>query len=170
MAQTTAAAQKPVKIGYASVNYILSQMPEAKNIQKQLDEYEKQLTASLQTQYQEFQKKMEDYQKVGNTLLPEIRQQRETELRDLQTRIQQSERDAQGLLQKKEGDLLEPAYKKIQDNIDAVSKEQNYTHVLNSEVAGVPTLLYVADESNDISNLVLKKMGITPKEAANAQR
>ena len=171
MAQTTTAATpKQVKIGYASVNYILSQMPEYKQIEKQLVEYEKQLTTQLQSQYQEFQQKMETYQKTGQTLLPEIRQQKENELRDLQARIEQNQRDAQGLIQKKEGDLLEPAYKKIQDNIDAVSKENNYSHVFNSEVAGVPTLLYVSDESNDISNLVLKKMGITPKEAANAKK
>ena len=173
MAQTTAATPKPVKIGYASVNYILSQMPEYKQIEKQLVEYEKQLTSQLQTQYQEFQQKMEAYNKTGNTLLPEIRQQKETELRDLQARIEQNQRDAQGLIQKKESDLLAPAYDKIQNNIDVVAKDNNFTHVLNSEVAGVPTLLYVADETQDISNLVLKKMGVTPKEAAtntNAQK
>lgn len=169
MAQT-AATPKPTKIGYASVNYILSQMPEYKQIEKQLVEYEKQLTSQLQTQYQEFQQKMEAYNKTGQTLLPEIRQQKETELRELQGKIEQSQRDAQNLIQKKESDLLAPAYDKIQNNIDVVAKENNYSHVLNSEVAGVPTLLFVADETQDISNLVLKKMGVTPKEAANTQK
>ncbi|AHM61746.1 hypothetical protein D770_17470 [Flammeovirgaceae bacterium 311] len=169
MAQT-AAAPKPVKIGYASVNYILSQMPEYKQIEKQLVEYEKQLTSQLQNQYQEFQQKMEAYNKTGQTLLPEIRQQKETELRELQGKIEQSQRDAQNLIQKKESDLLAPAYDKIQNNIDVVAKENNFSHVLNSEVAGVPTLLFVADETQDISNLVLKKMGVTPKEVTNAQK
>ncbi|MBW3545397.1 MAG: OmpH family outer membrane protein [Bacteroidetes bacterium] len=169
MAQT-AATPNQVKIGYASVNYILSQMPDYKQIEKQLVEYEKQLSTQLQTQYQEFQTKMDTYQKTSGTMLPEIRQQKEGELRDMQTRIEQFQRDAQGLIQKKESDLLAPAYDKIQNNIDAVAKENNFTHVLNSEVAGVPALLYVSDESNDISNLVLKKMGITPKEATTTQK
>ena len=166
----TAATPKQVKIGYASVNYILSQMPEYKQIEKQLVEYEKQLSTQLQTQYQEFQQKVDVFQKTSGTMIPEIRQQKEKELGDMQTRLEQFQRDAQGLIQKKEADLLAPAYDKIQNNIDAVAKENNYTHVLNSEVAGVPTLLYVADESQDLSKLVLKKMGITPKEVTDAKK
>ena len=157
---------KPVKIGYASVNYILSEMPEYKQIEQQLSEYEQQLSKDLQSRYQEFQQKATQYQQSAETMLPEIRQQKETELRDLQARLEKSQRDAQQLIQQKEVTLLDPAYKKIQDNIDAVAAENGYSHVLNSEVAGVPTLLYVADETNDISLLVLKKMGITPKQQA----
>ncbi|WP_017730022.1 OmpH family outer membrane protein [Nafulsella turpanensis] len=155
---------KPIKIGYASVNYILSEMPEYKQIEQQLMEYEKQLSNQLQSQYQELQTKATTYQQSAETMLPEIRQQKETELRELQGRIEKFQRDAQQLIQKKEADLLAPAYDKIQKNIDVVAAENNYTHVLNSEVAGVPTLLFVSDQSHDISNLILKKMGITPTQ------
>ena len=160
---------KPVKIGYASVNYILSEMPEYKQIEQQLTEYEQQLSKDLQTKYQELQQKVTAYQQSAETMLPEIRQQKETELRDLQMKLEKSQRDAQQLIQQKEATLLDPAYQKIQSNIDAVAAENGYTHVLNSEVAGVPTLLYVSDESNDISLLVLKKMGITPTQQAQGQ-
>lgn len=155
---------KPAKIGYASVNYILSEMPEYKQIEQELSEYEKQLSNQLQSQYQELQTKANTYQQSAQTMLPEIRQQKETELRELQARVEKFQRDAQQLIQQKEATLLDPAYQKIQSNIDVVAADNGYTHVLNSEVAGVPTLLFVADESNDISLLVLKKMGITPKE------
>lgn len=153
---------KPVKIGYASVNYILSEMPEYEEIEQALVEYEKQLSNQLQSQYQDFQQKATSYQQSAESMLPAVRQQKEAELRELQARIEKSQRDAQQMIQKKEADLLEPAYKKIQSNIDLVAAEHQFTHVLNSEVAGVPTLLYVSDESDDISGLVLKKMGITP--------
>ena len=159
---------KQPKIGYASVNYILSEMPEYKQIEQELTEYEKQLSNQLQSQYQELQTKANTYQQSGQTMIPEVRQQKETELRELQTRIEKFQRDAQQLIQQKEATLLDPAYKKIQENIDKVAADNGYTHVLNSEVAGVPTLLYVADESNDISLLVLKQMGITPKEQTAA--
>lgn len=158
---------KPIKIGYASVNYILSEMPEYEEIEQALVEYEKQLSNQLQQQYQDFQQKATNYQQSAETMLPEIRQQKETELRELQGRLEKSQRDAQQMIQKKEADLLEPAYQKIQNNIDLVAAENNYSHILNSEVSGVPTLLYVSDESSDISNLVLKKMGITPPAPQN---
>lgn len=153
-----------VKIGYASVNYILSQMPDYEQIEKEMQDYEQQLSNELQNQYQELQQKANKYQQSAETMLPEVRQQRETELRELQGRIEKFQRDAQQRIQKKEADLLAPAYDKIQQNIDAVAAENGFSHVLNSEVAGVPTLLYVSDEKNDISNLVLRKMGITPQE------
>jgi outer membrane protein len=151
------------KIGYASVNYILTQMPEYESIEKEMQDYEQQLSNELQSQYQELQQKANKYQASAETMLPEVRQERETELREMQGRIERFQREAQQRIQRKESDLLAPAYEKIQTNIDAVAKENGFSHVLNSEVAGVPTLLYVSDESNDISNLVLKKMGITPQ-------
>jgi outer membrane protein len=167
-AQAQAQNAAPVKIGYASVNYILQAMPEAKQIDQQLQEYEKQLSNQLQTQAQEIQNKYAEYQKAAPTMLPEIRQQKEQELNNLQQQAQEFQRKAQVLVQQKEAALLDPVYTKIQDNIDAVAKENGYSHILNTEVAGVPTLLYVASDGDDISNMVLKKMGVTPPAAEQA--
>lgn len=161
--------QNGVKIGYASVNYILQAMPDAKNVDQQLQEYEKQLTTQIQNKAAEMQRKYEDYQKNAAGMLPEVRQKSESELRNLQAELQKSQQEAQLIIQQKESQLLEPIYQKIQDNIDAVAKENGYSHILNTEVAGVPTLLYVANEGGDISNLVLKKMGITPPATAQEQ-
>lgn len=153
-----------VKIGYASVNYILTQMPDYETIEQQMQEYEQQLSNELQSKYQELQQKANQYQQAAETMTQEARQQKETELRELQGRLEQFQRDAQQRIQKKESELLAPAYEKIQTNIDKVAAANGFSHVLNSEVSGVPTLLYVANEDNDISNLVLKEMGITPPE------
>jgi outer membrane protein len=69
-------------------------------------------------------------------------------------------------LQRKSGELLEPVFEKIQNAIDAVAKANGYTHVFNSgqPEAGLNILLYARDEDN-ISDLVLKQLGITPPPA-----
>jgi outer membrane protein len=56
-------------------------------------------------------------------------------------------------------------YEKIQTAIDEVAKANGYTHIFNSQLdVGVSILLY-AREEDDISDLVLKQLGITPPPA-----
>jgi outer membrane protein len=71
-------------------------------------------------------------------------------------------------LQKKQVQLLQPAYDKIQTAINDVAKENGYTHVLSSDAGAFAILLYATEDSN-ITNLVLNKLGIEPpaQEANN---
>ncbi len=57
-------AQDQLKIGYTNVDYIMSQLPEAKSIQKELEDYQTQLTTQIQTKVQDFQKRAGEYQKM----------------------------------------------------------------------------------------------------------
>jgi outer membrane protein len=57
--------------------------------------------------------------------------------------------------------LLQPAYDKIQGAINDVADENGYTHVFSSDAGAFAILLYAKDESN-ITDLVLKKLGIEP--------
>ena len=58
---------------------------------------------------------------------------------------------------------MKPINKKVSDALEAVVKENSFTHVFN---VGVPQagldILYYVDPAFDISNLVLKKLGVEP--------
>ena len=56
---------------------------------------------------------------------------------------------------------LQPVFDKIGTAIEQVAKENSYTHVFNLAVGGQSILLYAREEDN-VSNLVLKKLGIDP--------
>lgn len=156
-------AQAPLKIGFTNVDYILSQLPEAKQIESEYKAYEAQLQKQLQSKIQEFQQKVEKFQKEAATMAEAVRNDKQEELQNMQASIEKFQRDAEQSLQKKQLDLFQPAYDKIQKTIDVVSKEEGFTHVFSSDAGGMPVLLY-ASEENNISDLVLKKMGVTPKE------
>ncbi len=156
-------AQTAMKIGYADVDYILSQMPESKEVESELQSTNTQLQNQLQAKYQEYEQKLAAYQQGAATMLDAVRQEKETELAQLQQRMQKFQQDAQASLQKKTAELMEPLYTKVGNNIEAVAKEMGYTHILNGQVGGIDVVLY-ADEKFDISDAVLKKMGITPTE------
>lgn len=149
--------QAQTKIGYFDVQYVLPQMPEFKTAQSELETFGGQLEKELKRQETEFKQKYDIYIKEGNGLPESVRAAREKELADLQQNIQKFQTDAQRQIQEKESKLLAPIYKKIEDNINVVAKEGNYTYIIRIE-----SLLFEKPENN-ISDTVLKKMGITPQ-------
>ena len=171
-AATTAAAPRataatPIKIGYTSMDYLLGQVPEAKDIQNQLTIQRTQLENESQRMTKEFQEKLQVYEKGGAQMSEIIRADREKELQGLQGRIQEFQKSAESTLQQKYQQLVSPVLQKIQKNIDAVAKENGYSHVFNLDAgAGTAVILLYAPEDGNISELVLKKMGVTPKPAA----
>lgn len=168
---TTAATTSnsgPLKIGYTSVEYVLSQMPESKQIETDLKAYSTQLENQLKSKYQDYQTKAEAYQKGAATMTDVVKADKEKELTGLQQSIQEFQRSADQSLQQKQQALLKPALDKLQKTIDAVANENGYTYVLNSDGAS-PVLLH-GPKDGDISDLVLKKMGVTPGAAAAAPK
>lgn len=150
-----------LKIGYTNADYILSLMPEAKQIESDLTAYETQLQNQLQSKYQEFQTKAATYQETAESMIDAVRADKEAELQNMQQEIQKFEQQAQNSLANKRNQLISPAYEKIGTAIEQVSLENGYTHVFSSGSPGVSVLLYAREEDN-ISDLVLKKLGIDP--------
>ena len=155
------------KIGYADVDYIFSQLPEAKQIDTELKSTQTQLKNQIDSKYQEFQKKLADYQANLNTMLDAVRQNTERELQQMQQNIEKLQQDAQTTIQAKQTQLMEPVYKKVGKGIEDVAKENGFTFILNQQIGGLDVILY-GDEKMDISDLVLKKLGVTPKPATAA--
>lgn len=165
LAATSAKAQAPLKIGYTDVQYVLAQMPESKQIESDLKTYNGQLKAQLDSKTGELETKYKTYQQGEATMTDIVKADKQKELQGLQQSIQEFQRSAEQSLQQKQQTLLKPALDKLQKTIDLVANENGFTYVFNSDGGGSPLLLH-APKDGDISDLVLKKMGITPGAAA----
>lgn len=156
-------AQTSVKIGWTNVQYILQSLPDAKEIQTKLNTERAQYEKLFNEKLAEGQKLMEDYQKNAATMSAVIKADKEKSLQNKQQELQELQQNSETAIQAKQQELLTPVMDKIQTAIDAVAKENGYTFVLNSEsdFGGSPVLL-VAPDSDNITNLVLKKLGVTP--------
>ena len=165
LAATSAQAQAPLKIGYTDVQYVLAQMPESKQIESDLKAYNTQLEGQLKSKSAELETKYKDYQKGEATMTDIVKADKQKEMQGMQQSIQEFQQSAQQSLQQKQQTLLKPALDKLQKNIDVVANENGFTYVFNSDGGGSPLLLH-APKEGDISDLVLKKMGITPGAAA----
>lgn len=153
----------PVKIGYVDVDYIFSQMPDSKVIDAELKSTQTQLKNTIDSKVADFQKKLADYQANPN-MLPAVKANTERELQQLQSNIEQLQQDAQSSLQTKQNTLMAPVFAKVGDAIEATAKENGFTFVLSQQIGGLDVILY-GDEKLDISDLVLKKLGVTPQPA-----
>ena len=163
----SAQAQQPTqKIGYADWEYIFSQMPEAKQIDAELKTHGTQLESSLSAKRQELEAKYKAYQGMPVTTSDVIKADKERELQSLQENIQKFSTDAQTSYQKKQGDLMQPVFVKVGKAIEDVAKENGYSFILNPQLGPGSDILLFSDEKYDISDLVLKKLGVTPTPGA----
>lgn len=155
-------AAPATKIGYTNVDYILGMMPESKQIQSELETYKKQLDNQLQGKVKELQDKYQAYQKGSSMMNDVVKADKEKELQNLNEQVEEFQKNAESSMQKKQMALLSPVLDKVQKSIDKVAKANGYRYIFSSDAGiGQPVLLYGPDEDN-ISDLVLKDLGITP--------
>ena len=122
-----------------------------------MEAFSKTVQDELKKMSDEFETKLAAYQKNQATMSDAIKDLREKELRDMQTRIQEFQENAQENARNKEQELLKPIIEKAKSTISTVAKEGGYTYVFDSS-PGTP-LLYKPDGDN-IMGAVKKKMGI----------
>ena len=149
-------SQTNAKLGYIDSNELLDMMPGKDSIQKVLQDYGKTLENQLQTMYAEYQTKVQDYQSNSSTMSDIIRQTKEKELADLETRIQTFQQQADTDLQQKQADLLQPLLDKAKNAINAVAKENGYTYIFD---VGTGAFLYY-ETGDNILPKVKAKLGL----------
>ncbi|MCF2445593.1 OmpH family outer membrane protein [Dyadobacter sp. CY345] len=170
LAQTTPAASGLTKIGYTNVDYVISKLPESKVMQNQIEVTKAQLDKAIGETYKEAQEKYEAYQKNGAQMTDVIRADKEKELQNLQTRIQEMQTNAQQSLQTKQQQLLEPILTKVNTAIQDVGKENGFLYILNMDAGQgtTPIILFAASEENNATNLILRKLGVDPDKVEAA--
>ena len=167
------ASGQDLTVGYTDHEIIIVNMPEYQDIQQQLQSDITGGQEELQQMYQEYQEKLERYQKQQPVLTDEMRQQREQELMELQSSIQQEAASKEQQLAQREAELMSPIFERVQEAIDKVSAEKGLDLVLRAQVGQQPVILYVnPDTIVDITLDVAQELGLDVTEeetAASAQ-
>jgi len=150
------AQAQPLKVGYTNPDLVQA-MPEYQQIYQTLQQESTGDQEAYQAMVQEFQEKLDRYQKQQALLSEERRAEREQELRQLQQDIQQAEVSVNQKLAQREQELLEPLLAKMQTAIDAVAQEKGLDIVLSQ-----PAVLYVnEDRIVNITPDVAAELGIS---------
>ena len=149
------------KIGYAEWDYIFGELPEYKQIDNDLKAHGAQLENQLKSKYQEYETKLKTFQSMPATTPDAIRTDKERELQGLQEAIQKFQQEAETSVRTKQSTLMEPVFTKVGKAIEEVAKENGYSFIINPQLIGGGDILLYSDKQYNVSNLVLKKLGIT---------
>jgi outer membrane protein len=149
-------AQNPLKIGYIDFNALITAMPGIDSVKIKLQKYQQTLTDQLDAMRTEFENKYVDYQSQAAGMSDLIKQTKEKELSDLQTRIDAFQQKAQQDLQAKQQELLQPIIDKAKEAIREVAREGKYTYVINN----IEDVVLYSEPADDVMLLVKKKLGI----------
>ena len=147
------------KMGRINTQELILSMNEYKELQTQMEAYQKDLAAQAETIQVEFNTKYQEYQKNFETMTDAVKQLKEKELTDLQTRSQEFQQMAQQELQKKYSDLMAPIEKKAIDAINEVSKAGGYAVVF--DMSAGPIIYFDEASVIDLSPEVKTKLGVS---------
>jgi outer membrane protein len=149
-------AKAQTKIGYIQFDQVMQLMPELKTIQGQISAYQKTYVDQLTTMNNELNTKGQAYQAKQATMTDAARTSAQSELGDLQKRIQDYQNTAQQQVEAKSQELIKPLSDKVRAAITAVAKEKGYAYVLNSS----QTELIVSPATDDLMAAVKLKLGL----------
>lgn len=145
------------KFAHINSSELLASMPESDSAQTMIETLAANYEQQLEEMQVELNKKYDDYLTNRDGYTDLIRQTKESEISDLQERIQQFQTIASQELQNKRTELLRPILDKANAAIKSVAEANNFVYVFDIS-QGNP--IYFSDQSVDILSMVKTKLGV----------
>lgn len=157
------AQQGQLKIGYTNVDYIIGLMPASKTVDANLKKFKKELEDEIISKYEKLQTLIDEFQRKEHLLAEPVKESKKREIANLKDDIDKLQMESEYAYQQKQAELLKPILEDVQNAIDDVAKTHGYTYIFNSDagIGTMPILLYGPEQDN-VSDLVLKELGVTP--------
>ncbi|MFN0032760.1 MAG: OmpH family outer membrane protein [Flavobacteriales bacterium] len=152
------------KFAYVDTKYILSHIPEYQSAQAEINKLSTQWQKDIEFKYANIEKLESAYQAEKILLTEEMRKKREQEIDDKKQEakeMQKAKFGVDGELFKKREELIKPIQDKIFEAIKEVAEQMSLMVVFDK--ANHSNMLYT-NPKQDISDKVLKKMGLKPGE------
>ena len=136
-----AANAQELKFAYVDFNEVIMLMPEMDQARATLEENQKTNEEILMAMYEEYQTKTQQYQQKAASWTPAIRESKEREIMDIQSRLEQTQQSLQQEMQQLQNSLQAPIYEKAQSVVNALAKGQGVAAVFE-----VSSMLYLDPE------------------------
>ena len=151
------------KYGYIDSDYILANVPEYAEAKDKLNKLADSWTKEIEDRYDVIKIKKENFAREEVLLPSEERQKRKEDIEKLETEAMEMQKMRFGVsgdyFQKRQ-ELIKPIQDRVYDAMQKVASKRNYTFVFDK--ANQSNLVY-ADGKFDLSDEVLKELGITKK-------
>lgn len=148
------------RYAYVDTQYILDNVPDYQSAQDELDRLTKEWMKEIEDAFGFVEQKRREFESEKILLPEEIKTQRLKEINELETKAKALQKQRFGVggdLFMKREELVKPIQDQIFNAIQAIAQERNFAFVFDK--ANQSNLLF-ADPKYDISDQVLRKMGI----------
>ena len=125
-----AATAQETKIAYVDFNEVIMLMPEMDAARATLEENEMTQSEILQSMYEEYQTKVQQYQQKAETWTAAIRQSKESELMELPSRLEQPQQSFATEINQLQQELQAPIVEKAQNTVNELAKAKGVAVVL----------------------------------------
>ncbi|MEY4573659.1 MAG: hypothetical protein RLZ10_2958 [Bacteroidota bacterium] len=151
------------KYAYIDSDYILKKMPEYQDSKEKLDRLADRWTKEIEEYYSNLNTKKDNFAKEEVLLPAEEKNKRAEEIKKMEQdaiQMQTSRFGVNGDYFQKRQELIKPIQDKVFEAMQKVAQKKGYSFVFDK--ANQSNLVY-AETKFDLSNDVLKEMGITVK-------
>ena len=153
---SVAASAQNFKWAYVDFNEIIMLMPEMDSARATMEENQKTNEEILMAMYEEYQTKAQQYQQKAESWTPAIRESKEKEIMEIQTRLEQTQQSLQQELQQLQQNLQAPIYEKAQNTVNELAKAKGIAVVFEKS-----SLLYLDPaQGTDLTPEARKALGI----------
>lgn len=165
-------ASAQLKLGYIDSQKILEKYKEAQDAQKQLQDLNKRWEDEAKSMQQELQTKLEELESQALLLSDERKKEKETELQNLNIRLQQFQQEKwgnQGEVFSRRAELMQPIIDKINATIKKIGTEEKFDYIFDV-VNG--NILHVSATQPDLTDKVLEELNksVAAKPASTTAR
>lgn len=151
-----AASAQSAKFAHVNYEELVTLSPAADSARAVLQKAQKEYIDEINVMQEEFKNKYQQYQQKASTWTASVRETKEKELADMNTRIQEFQQTAQSELQQLQNNKMAPVYQKAREVVTSLAKKGGYIYVFEST-----SLLYVDDtQSTDLTPAARKALGI----------
>ncbi len=154
-----------MKIGYANLEYILKNLPEAQQMNREVEDYRKILNDQIVAKQEYYQSLLEDYydkqeKEFSESLLSSMRDQ----ITSLEQEIQVDIANADAKLSAMSVQKLQPITDMIIEAINNVYEAEGYTYIFNSADGTGNSVVLRGPEADNLTYRILKELGVEIEE------
>jgi outer membrane protein len=156
-------ASSAQKYGFIDSEYILNKLPEYKDAKERLDKLAERWTKEIEERYEVIKIKKNNFLREEDLLPADEKKKREEEIATLESEAMQMQKTRFGVngdyFQKRQ-ELIKPIQDKIYEAMQTIASKRNYSFIFDK--ANQSNLIF-ADSKFDLSNEVLKELGVNSK-------
>lgn len=142
-------------------------MPDRDSAALKLEKYSADLNETMEAMQVEFNTKLNTYQQKQATWTAAVLEAKQKELQEIQSRFEQFQQSAGQEYQQMQNLLLAPVFKKANDAIQKIGKEQGFIYIFDTSTGAVPFIS--TEQSVDVMPMAKKELGIPADKKLPAQ-